>query len=116
RPFIPHGHDLTHDIIFFLRQHSFTAEISAIHTIPKLDTTLEEVMGSQWHHKYRKKLAKNKEIFVHQCINYQGNRLAAWQEIIFPNQQPNKCKSKWYIDLQNNTAILQIIQNKSRQQ
>src|SRR5581483_10840996 len=100
RPFIPHGHDLTHDIIFLLRQHGFTAATAAIHTIPKLDTTLEEVMGNQWHHKHRKQLAKNKVMFIYQCINYQGNRLAAWPEITLPNQQPNRRKPKWYIDLQ----------------
>src|SRR6185369_11201990 len=69
QPFIQRGKNLTHDIVFLLRQHGFNFNTPFIITPKKIDTTLEETMSPQWIHKHRTQLRKNQIIFLGQCLN-----------------------------------------------
>ena len=111
KPFLPQGQDLTHDITLLLRQQGFTGATNHIHTIKKIDTTIEEIMGETWYDKHRGQLAKNQIMFLHQITNYTGTRLVSWPEVTHINRKPNRKKPKWFHEIQQNKNITKIIED-----
>jgi len=100
-PFIKRGKNLTHDIIFILRQHGFTFNIPELTLIKKVAITIQEITSPTWYQQHRAQLKKNNILFISQCLNARNTQLLPWTEVTSPLQAPNRKQPSWFTDIEN---------------
>jgi hypothetical protein len=81
-PFLKPGQNLTHDIIWLLKQHGFTFHLnntSQILTIPEmLGTPIVDITEATFYKKHRSNLRKYHIMFVEQLLNASKSKILTW--------------------------------------
>jgi ribonuclease HI len=98
------GTNITHDILWLLRQQGFSFSCRNTLDTPicinKIDDTIEQLMNQTFFHKVRKNLAKNNLLFIGQLLNESRTKTLNWNQMIKPNQKGKKGKTpNWFLQI-----------------
>jgi ribonuclease HI len=117
RIFKHYGINITHDILWLLRQQGISFQCrNTLDTpicIEQIDNTIEQFMDQTFYNKFRKELAKHNLLFLGQLLNENRAKTLNWNQMIKPNQKGKKGRTPlWFLQIQSELNS-QLTQNPS---
>jgi ribonuclease HI len=114
-PFLTSGKNLTHDIIWLLKQHGFTFQqnnTSQIICIPdKIGTPIKEIMNPLFYNKHRHNLHTYNIMFVEQVLNASKSKTLTWTQAVYDSEANRRRTPLWFEEIEkaiNNPDIYEL--------